>query len=327
MKLTIAIPTYNRNEILLENLPLLLRQLTPECQVLIIDNASKIPVGETLRRILALYPQVQCRIVRNRANVGGGANVLRCFELCETDWLWILSDAYPPASGSIETIFSHIWKYPDSTFMNFCAAGLKRDKPQTSIGRREFIETIDHFGNVLMISTSVFHATTMLPYLEYGFHFIFTVAPHIAMLLMALSDDKICVFSPDAIVHRKVDVSNVWAWSMTHYPSILGLQDLPVAPEVRLRLHRVLATEVLSHLKTTALHFAFMALKHTDRQSACLAYDVFRFRVLYFDLSLLDWMKTWACRVLIRWPHITAFVYKVLRGRSLGDAGLPPRWG
>src|SRR5574341_2183179 len=134
MKLTIAIPTYNRNEVLAENLPLLLKQLTLECYVLIIDNASRIPVVETVGPMLELYPRERWRIVRNRANVGGGANVLRCFELCETAGLWILSDAYPPASNSIDTIISHICRYPQSTFINFRTESVRRDTLHTTQG-------------------------------------------------------------------------------------------------------------------------------------------------------------------------------------------------
>ena len=50
--ITIAIPTYNRNRTLKENLRLLLPQLTDRCRLLIIDNCSDTPVAETLADLL-----------------------------------------------------------------------------------------------------------------------------------------------------------------------------------------------------------------------------------------------------------------------------------
>jgi abequosyltransferase len=82
--LTIAIPTYNRSEQIKATISLLLPQLTPECFLLIIDNHSDVPVSESLAALLATLPQSQYSIVRNRVNIGGNANIVRCFELCDT---------------------------------------------------------------------------------------------------------------------------------------------------------------------------------------------------------------------------------------------------
>ena len=51
MKLTIAIPTYNRNEILKANLEKLLPQVTDECNVVIFDNCSDTPVKEVIEEV------------------------------------------------------------------------------------------------------------------------------------------------------------------------------------------------------------------------------------------------------------------------------------
>ena len=92
MKLTIAIPTYNRNEILKANLEKLLPQVTDECNVVIFDNCSDTPVKEVIEELVNTYPDINISIVRNRYNIGMTANILKCFEQCSDTWLWILGD-------------------------------------------------------------------------------------------------------------------------------------------------------------------------------------------------------------------------------------------
>ena len=55
MKLTIAIPTYNRNDIFRANLEKLLPQVTNECRVIIFDNCSDIPIENTVKDLLSKY--------------------------------------------------------------------------------------------------------------------------------------------------------------------------------------------------------------------------------------------------------------------------------
>ena len=101
MHLTIAIQTYNRPNELLVLLHRLLPMLDSRCKVLIVDNCSEEPVAEKQRRVLGDWPRVDLTIVRNRVNVGGGANILRCFELCQTEWLWVLGDDDLPTEGAV----------------------------------------------------------------------------------------------------------------------------------------------------------------------------------------------------------------------------------
>ena len=58
MKLTIAIPTYNRNEILKANLGKLLPQVTKECRVIIFDNCSDVPVKDSIQNLLEVYSHI-----------------------------------------------------------------------------------------------------------------------------------------------------------------------------------------------------------------------------------------------------------------------------
>ena len=84
--LTIAIPTYNRAAKLQAQLERLLPQLGPEVRICVYDNASP----DDTREVVAKYPGVS--YFRAATNCGAGRNIFRCFEECQTEWLWVLSD-------------------------------------------------------------------------------------------------------------------------------------------------------------------------------------------------------------------------------------------
>ena len=77
MSLTIAIPTYNRNNIFRANLEKLLPQVTEECRIIIYDNCSDIPVKDSITDLLNSYSNIDISIVTNPHNVGMTANILK----------------------------------------------------------------------------------------------------------------------------------------------------------------------------------------------------------------------------------------------------------
>ena len=112
MTLTVAIPTFDRNQTLREHLASLLPQLTPDCTLLIIDNCSPTPVIETIRDLLDGYPSLSVRVDRNQTNIGAGANILRCLERCETEWLWVLGDDDRPRPDAVGRIMKDAAERP-----------------------------------------------------------------------------------------------------------------------------------------------------------------------------------------------------------------------
>jgi abequosyltransferase len=117
-KISIVIPTYNRNEILCRNLILLLPQITAEVEVVVLDNNSIIPVIETMRQLLPNYYADKIKVVQNRFNVGGNQNVLRCFEFCNGQYMWLLGDDDSPDPNAVEHILMEISKNPDAVVYN-----------------------------------------------------------------------------------------------------------------------------------------------------------------------------------------------------------------
>lgn len=91
MKISIAIPQYNRVEFLLKNLERLSLQTYPQLEIVVSDDASS---DDTETKIQAL--QSQCRFpliyFRHPHNVGYDANLRKSMELCSGDYCFILGN-------------------------------------------------------------------------------------------------------------------------------------------------------------------------------------------------------------------------------------------
>jgi glycosyltransferase involved in cell wall biosynthesis len=113
--LTISIPTYNRSEQIQTQVRLLLPQLNKRVLLVVYDNCSK----KLVKELFTENELSQFTIVRNRMNVGGDANIARCFEYCTTPWLWTLSDDDYVKSDAVGIVLTEITQNLESVFINF----------------------------------------------------------------------------------------------------------------------------------------------------------------------------------------------------------------
>lgn len=314
--LTIAIPTYNRNQVLAANLAVLLDQLTPQCRLLIIDNCSDVPVADTLGGMLAGYPSAQVAIVRNRVNVGVNANILRCFELCDTEWLWILGDDDCAMPEAITTMIDHIVSHPMATFISFSSVIHRYSSVVKRNGVHEFVAGIEDFGHILGIWTSLYRVRPIQANLRYGYQYAYSMAPHIVALLMALRDGGETVVSPSQTT-RPSRVPSFAQPPYEWYPYLLTLQELPLPQVTRRLLCKVVVTEVLRWLKPYLRALCDMGVEGSDVAMATLLHDLFRLRARNGGIGMVDRMRLLACVPLIRFPRITLFAAGVLKGSNL----------
>jgi hypothetical protein len=121
-KVTIAIPTYNRSELLKTSLQSVLAQDYSDFQVLVLDNASTDDTEAVVRS------QADSRItyVRNETNIGMFRNWKRTVEINSSPYLSILSDDDRLLPNFIRESVLALDKHPHAGF---------------SVGRAEFIDT------------------------------------------------------------------------------------------------------------------------------------------------------------------------------------------
>ena len=89
-KLEIVIPTYNRGQYLDKTLNSLLNSPFKNCKITVRDNASPDSTPEICEKYSRLFNNFH--IIRNEKNIGGNANIWRCYEQAEYPYLWVLAD-------------------------------------------------------------------------------------------------------------------------------------------------------------------------------------------------------------------------------------------
>lgn len=308
VKLTIAIPTYNRLRQLRTTVQLLLPQLTPDVVVTIIDNASPKPV--TLEE-LQVTPSHQgtVRVRRNRFNIGGVANMLRCLETCETDYVWVLGDDDYPADDCIDTIVSAIRSAPNALNYNF-ADTRGRCFQGVSHGLSDFVRTIDHWSAILYISSNIYNAKRLQPFLPTGYEFAYSYAPLAAILIDALrvQGGQVVFSSRKIVTGNQPGCETPWS-AVTYIMRRYAILDLPMERSVRLCLGRKI-TNFAGDINPPFLFFVSdPGTDHSDTMEDIISRS-FRYLSTSGKLrSVLFW-------VLIHFPRLSWFFIVRLFPRS-----------
>src|SRR3954453_15775649 len=102
MILTIAIPTYNRPTKVRNTLLRLIPQLNDQVFLRILDNHSETDVRTFVQNDITPAVADKIEIIRHKVNIGGDANFQRCFELCETPYIWMIGDDDMVAENAVE---------------------------------------------------------------------------------------------------------------------------------------------------------------------------------------------------------------------------------
>ena len=181
IKLSIAIPTYNRNEKAVRQVQSLITQIQ-ECdesvvELLVIDNASDISVSTSLSEA-GLMEHPSLNVVRNPANVGLSANILRCFEHAQGDWVWLVGDDDEILPNAIQSIQSAVKDSASNVALHKFAIDRKNHTETEGRMVNSLSEMCDYasdpwcFSNLLFITTSVYRRSRCIPYLSTAYHWV-----------------------------------------------------------------------------------------------------------------------------------------------------------
>lgn len=101
IKLTIAIPTYNRCNLLRQTLDSIIEQRGEGVEIIVSDNASTDGTEEMMRKYREEH---NIRYFRNAENLGMDRNFLNCLQKAEGDYIHLLSDDDILLPGAIDKI-------------------------------------------------------------------------------------------------------------------------------------------------------------------------------------------------------------------------------
>ena len=301
--LTIAIPTFNRPKILLESVRRVLAQLDNECSLLVVDNASPIPVCETLQPLLDEFPNASVSIQRNGANIGCNANIMRCFEYAQSEWLWLMGDDDFITPGSIQIVKNAVREASAAVFVNFVSDCFSRVVPRRSVGLRAAIQDLDNFGNLLFISTGVYRRQAVIPMLRVGCHYTYSCAPHVALLFSSLDNTGQVEWRTEVIVQRpRSEEESAQNFSVI-FLGLPTLIELPMDRESR----RCLMKKITAHGPSLAGTLAYtnaLTLQTENRDYGWWLFGYLRRRLDGGSYSAFRELAILVASVLLRMPRL-----------------------
>lgn len=240
--LTIAIPTFNRKELLQACLTELIAQVdqadtSAAVRIIVIDNASPEPVSGTLEN-LPSWAEVR----RNPFNVGGNANILRCFEACTTPWLWVIGDDDLPEPGAIRAALDSISKHHEAVAIIHAVRNkIVRQHQWDTHGLESFLTRLDSFGNALFLPSTLYNLATLRPRFDLGYHYAYSCAPHLVLLLTSLAEHGgRIVFLPNSNIAYERPTTENRGWIIPiacGLPVLLELPNLTAFARAQLARH------------------------------------------------------------------------------------------
>lgn len=194
-KLSIFIPTFNRPQNVLETLGVLKGQLQPGVSVVVLDNCSDENVRDFCLShdpaIKALHENGVITFIRHSANIGMSANFMKAYELCQAEWLSLLSDDDDISSDYVVTILSDLDKvreHSEVAMVKFSSKGCEKPESKsyvTSLDELIAIMAISnvHFNSYIFITNMVYRSDAFRQVLKIGYQSTCTYVPHLMMVI------------------------------------------------------------------------------------------------------------------------------------------------
>jgi len=133
-KITIGIPTYNRENQLRNQLQCKIKQdLTFVEEIIIVDNHSNYDIVNSISELNC----TKLRLITNPFNIKMATNMEMPFLYCKTEWLWLLSDDDEVLPDSINTI--------TDVKMDFCQSCILENRINTPEAYERLLD--DAFGH------------------------------------------------------------------------------------------------------------------------------------------------------------------------------------
>jgi len=114
--LSIAIPTWNRQDIISSSLSVILSQISDnkeDIQLIISDNASDDDTVSEVSKLLGNYQEIDAVFYKQKENTGYYGNFRKCRELASGKYFWILSDNEVLLNGGLSYILDELKKNDD----------------------------------------------------------------------------------------------------------------------------------------------------------------------------------------------------------------------
>ncbi len=308
--LTIAIPTFNRTQVLIENLKHLLPQIDENIDILIIDNHSDEKVEDNLKELIKNY-QNKIKFIRNKANIGGNANVLRCIELCESDYIWILGDDDFPLPTALKKI-KFFLAFHDVIWINFHSSEFQpiRNAEAKVSSLIDFLKHLQSINELVFVSNNVYKVSCIKEGLADAYLNVHMMAPHlVSMLYGVLKTEPIgsyYITRDELFLSLSNNKDKTTSWSLFRvFVGTTSIFKLPISKSISKEIMRLLRGARKNWLADRYMVAAFWELSST--QGIVKAFQISSHLII--DLLLIDRFKYLVSLPLYFFSILTGFYF------------------
>ncbi|WP_414565567.1 MULTISPECIES: glycosyltransferase family 2 protein [unclassified Anabaena] len=144
--LTIAIPTYNRSELLdkqLTWLSLAIQGFESDCEILVSDNCSTDHTQYIIQKWQKYFNNITFNTNKNSQNLGVMKNIMHCLKSAKTKYVWTIGDDDPIQTKTVAYVIKKLKQYEQLSllFLNFSGRNKVTGEPvhpPTIVGNRWF---------------------------------------------------------------------------------------------------------------------------------------------------------------------------------------------
>ncbi len=181
--LLIYIPSYNRYDRLCEQLELITPHLDNyPISVIINNNAS---IDSRYKDLKIKYPHPNITINHNIANLGANPNILNGYVISlPYDYVWVLSDDDTITLNAIPEIMSRLSCNVDLFYFRLDNSNEKQDRYLME----DLLDNMNH--GLGLISCAILRTATIRDSVKYGYEYLTTGFPHLAIMFSACNENK-----------------------------------------------------------------------------------------------------------------------------------------
>lgn len=141
--LAIAIPTYNRSQLLDKQLNCLFKiveEFNSDCEIFISNNCSTDDTAQVIEKWATEFTHIDFRTWHQPKNVGAIRNIATCIRSVTAKHVWVLSDDDTVLAGTLPYIMGELTKLPDIGLITLNFAGRDYDSKKLVYERRYPLE-------------------------------------------------------------------------------------------------------------------------------------------------------------------------------------------
>ncbi|MHC5610691.1 MAG: glycosyltransferase family 2 protein [Nostoc sp.] len=172
--LTIAIPTFNRAQLLDKQLTWLAKSIKgfeSDCEIFISDNCSTDNTQKIIKKWQIILSNVRFTSNRNSENIGVMANIACCLKAPMSKYVWTIGDDDPIHERTLDYVLTTLKKHSDLAlmFLNFSGrqkgtgqlvveGWLNSDNDELRVDGKAVFQGYlnENFGGVLFISAAIY---------------------------------------------------------------------------------------------------------------------------------------------------------------------------